>query len=531
MRHFNQRIILSLLLLSQASIATAERWYSLGDYIDEEGTNDLAGYAVANSQDGKVIVIGAPHYSPAEEKGTPFKGSKYAGRVIVYTLDSKTDTWSKLGSEIVGDNGEELGTSVDILDDGETIIVGTKDSDGDKRDAGSVKVFELNKSGEEIKWVRKGQTIFGEHPYDECGASVAIADRSKILAFGCPGHDEENMIGVGEVRVFEFDDLTDKWLPIDNAPSMKGEHANGRFGSSLGVSEVGSLAVGAPFANNSKGVVKMFNYNALDKTWDPEGKEVWGKHPGDKCGTSVAMSRKGEHVIIGSPHWEHDGKKHSGAIIVLKYSSPDSEWFEVGSEIVGEEGDEFGTAVDISDDGTRIAVGSPTSGSMDDKESGHISVYHYKKEETKWTLSDAKIKGKGEFAHQGYSVSVSGDGTEVIAGAPMRGYASVYTLASTAPPTMAPSTANERKHKGAEHGDHQKKKRGNNGNNTGPTNGFGTFVLVIFIVGVVGASGFFATKGVIYLHQKRKTRTSFQPAPNTDMSCLNEEIVSDGTFA
>ena len=514
--------VLSLLF----QVTSAERWYSLGNYIEEEGTNDLAGTAVANSQDGSIIAVAAPHYTPVDEDGEPI-GLTRDGRVTIYSFDSDTDAWSKLGNTIFGKRNEQLGTSLDMLADGKTIIVGTKAYNGDKREAGSVQVYSLldDRTGE-ATWTQKGQTLYGANSFDYFGASVGIADNGKIIAVGYPGHDTDNKNDAGAVQVYEYQDDSGKWEAVDNAPPMVGTNAYDRFGSSLSLSEIGSIAIGAPYANDAKGVVHMYRYNATEKVWDVEGEQIAGKNAGDKCGSSVAISEKGLHVVIGSPHWKHEDKKQSGAVIVLQYSYKTQKWEEQGNELVGGEGDEFGTSVDISDDGMEIAVGAPFGSGeppLNKIEVGHVSVYHYMSQSgggKRWMLRDVKIEGKKEYSHQGSSVAVSGDGDQVMGGAPQEGYASVYTLAITAPPTMAPTTESERKEKRGGH-------KGNKGASVKGRSGFATFILVVFSIGIIGVAGFFVVKGVIYYRNKRSTMAAFQPTPNTDLELRNIDNEDD----
>lgn len=503
-------IILPLLCL--VLTAEAERWYSLGNYIEEEGTNDHAGHAVVSSGDGSIIAVAAPHYTPVDDDGKAIDGTRY-GRIAIYEFDAESDTWSNLGEEIVGDRGEELGTSLDMIDDGTAIIVGTKAYHENKREAGSVKVYTLtDRNSEEPRWVQKGQTLFGVAAFDRFGYSSAIADQGKVIAVGSPGHDEPG-IGddAGSVTVYDYDTTNQKWEPIQDAPAMVGTHANGRFGHSLSLSQVGNLAVGSPLADDSKGYVRTYKYNATGHLWETLGQDIRGKFAGDKCGTSVAMSRNGDHVIVGSPMWKYNGKKRAGAIIVLKFNGGEiNRWKEVGSEIAGEEGDEFGSSVDISDDGEEIAVGSPYSDSEPGKkQTGHITVYHYIGQE--WVKRDVNVVGKTEYSNQGSSVALSGNGYQVMGGAPTEGYASVYTLAKTAPPTMSPTEFHER---GKHERDHSKGKP--------KRSGFATFVLVVFLISFIGAGGFLAFKGLVYYRNKR-SMAAFQPTPNTDLELRNIE--------
>jgi hypothetical protein len=121
----------------------------------------------------------------------------------------------------------------------------------------------------------------------------------------------------------------------------------------------------APNANNQAGYVQMFRYTAADNngtaaTWSKEGQELDGGNAGDRFGASVAMSLLGKHVIIGAP-FQNMG---ASAVTVWKvdYTYADQMMWKRISKISSDKpGDNFGSSVDISDDGYEIAVGAPYS--------------------------------------------------------------------------------------------------------------------------------------------------------------------------
>ena len=74
---------------------------------------------------------------------------------------------------------------------------------------------------------------------------------------------------------------------------------------------------------------------------------------------NVCLSPNGQHLIVGDPHASTiDHYMKLGAVIVFSKSShdQDSKWFQVGSTIFGEFGDNYGDHVAIADSGTRIAA-------------------------------------------------------------------------------------------------------------------------------------------------------------------------------
>ena len=81
-----------------------------------------------------------------------------------YTDLMPIDKWNKLGDEIVGNAGQEFGTSLDISESGNAIIVGTPMEDyGDKKSqAGSVWVYVRDNVSGKTRWLVKGNIIYGD---------------------------------------------------------------------------------------------------------------------------------------------------------------------------------------------------------------------------------------------------------------------------------------------------------------------------------------------------------------------------------
>jgi hypothetical protein len=530
-------------LLSTTTAYEGENWYSLGNYIEEEGDQFRAGYSVVSSADGSIIAVASPWYSPNSEDSedepdpdeappndsTVKNGKKY-GRVAVYEFDTEQDEWQKLGKEIIGDNdGEQLGVSMDMSDDGQILVIGTLSDSKDSKttQTGSVKVFKLNRITGVPIWAKYGKTIYGDAALDHFGAAVAIhGPDGNLIAVGAPGHHRSATGGiynsVGSVSVWEYDDDNKEWNKLGD--TLEGEYPNGRFGSSLGMGDDGEIiVVGAPFANDQRGRVEVYNfnmthYNRVDTSWVGAGF-------GDQFGTSVSVTPQGDHVAIGAPFQTVDDKIQAGAVYVYKYV--DDTWEDVGGPIsTSREGVRFGYSVDLVDPGGAnildLAVGAPHSSSDGMKQNGHIYVYHYRDE--KWENGDFTLGGKVEYSHQGTTVYLSSDGRQVMGGAPTEGYVSVYTLAFTPPPTSAPTSAPTEEPKSQD--------KGKPGSNTSPEkrkgrSGFANFILVMFIISVVCATGFLAFKGVMHYRNKR-TLEAFQPTPNTDLELRNIESQEGG---
>ena len=94
-------------------------------------------------------------------------------------------------------------------------------------------------------------------------------------------------------------------------------------------------------------------------------------------------------------------------------------WTQVGQNIDGEAAnDKNGYSVSLSADGTTVAIGAPYNNGDNGNYSGNVRVYKFNASETSWQQLGSDIDGEAAYDNSGYSVSLSADGTTVAIGAP-----------------------------------------------------------------------------------------------------------------
>ena len=182
-----------------------------------------------------------------------------------------------------------------------------------------------------------------------------------------------------------------------------------------------TLAVGAPShdgAGSLRGHVRVFTF--ASNTWTQLGDDLDGFSNNAQFGSSVALSANGRTVAIGAPTDRNTANElSSGQVSVYSYSTS---WTQVGlrGQIEGESGDQLGhiNAVDISDDGTVVAVGARLRDNGGLADVGALEVYALTG--GAWVQRGATEFGGLSAGDQfGYSVSLNGDGTIAAAGAPL----------------------------------------------------------------------------------------------------------------
>ena len=264
-------------------------------------------------------------------------------------------------------------------------------------------------------WEQVGLDIDGEAAGDESGYSVALNDDGTILAVGEWKNTGPLGAFQGQVRVYGL--TGGSW--VQRGADINGEAAGDYFGTALDLSDDGlTLAVGAPFnagAGSNAGHVRVFSF--ASNTWTQLGADIDGFSSSDQFGTSVSLSANGRTVAVGAPtDAVTGGFLQSGVVTVYSYGGS---WTQVGSrgQIEGEDGDLLGhlNAVDISDDGTVVAVGARLRNNGLVSNTGGLEVYAFSG--GAWVQRGSTLYGDDAQDRLGYSVSINGDGTVAASGA------------------------------------------------------------------------------------------------------------------
>lgn len=181
-------------------------------------------------------------------------------------------------------------------------------------------------------------------------------------------------------------------------------------GLSVALSADGNTAVvGGPNDDNNNGAAWI--YTRAGGQWTQQGSKLVGTGAigAASQGTSVSISADGSKVLVGGP-WDNNGL---GAVWV--YAGLNGVWSQQGSKLVGSGASgtpNRGSSVSISADGKTAIVGGPN----DNSSVG--AVWVFTRQGSTWTQQGSKLVGSGATgaAQQGYSVSISADGTTIMTG-------------------------------------------------------------------------------------------------------------------
>jgi len=367
----------------------------LGSDIDGEAAGDEFGSAVAVSEDGSILAVGAAYNDG---------GGTSAGHVRVYQYASSS--WSQLGGDIDGETAQDRsGTSISLSDDGSILAIGARLNDGGGSNFGHVRVYEYASSS----WSQLGSDIDGEATNDFSGESVSLSGDGTIVAISATDNDGGGT-DAGHVRVYQY---SSSWSQLGG--DIDGEAAYDKSGKSISLSDDGTiLAVGAYYndgGGSNAGHVRVYKY--ASGSWGQLGGDIDGEAAGDLSGYSVSLSDDGTILAVGA--YKNDGGgSDAGHVRVYKYAS--SSWGQLGGDIDGEAaGDWSGFAVSLSGDGTKLAVGAHNNdgGGAD---AGHVRLYKYAS--SSWAQLGYDVDGESAGDQSGNSVALSGDGITLAIGAP-----------------------------------------------------------------------------------------------------------------
>lgn len=166
-------------------------WQQLGSDL-VGAASDSFGHAVAISDDGTTIVIGAPHLGA---------GLSQPGKALVYRYDGAA--WQQLGAALTTDAGNsEVGSSLAISNDGNVVAVGFPRhvySEEDTHLDGHVRVYRFDGT----TWVQVGHSI-GEGMRDNFGYSIAMDGTGGTIIVGAASNSDRG-IAAGHALVFHLD--------------------------------------------------------------------------------------------------------------------------------------------------------------------------------------------------------------------------------------------------------------------------------------------------------------------------------------
>ncbi|MEO1418834.1 MAG: T9SS type A sorting domain-containing protein [Bacteroidota bacterium] len=203
-------------------------------------------------------------------------------------------------------------------------------------------------------WVQAGSDLPGfgtlTYPY-----SMDMSDDGNWLVVGDPNAIIPMNFGGGDVNVFFWTGID--WIPR-GAPNTVADYWD--YGADVAISGDGTrVAVGDPsgaltITSNGPGYVVVFEWNGMG--WWEVGNKLSGSIGGEQFGTAVALSEDGNRLIVGAGGLYN----FNNAGYAKAFEWDGSQWVQMGATIdPGPFGNCFGKEVSMNAAGNRIAISSP----------------------------------------------------------------------------------------------------------------------------------------------------------------------------
>ena len=323
--------------------------------------------------------------------------------ISMFITTIQAQTWIQMGSDFQGEDRMDNLGYAVCLNADGTIVAFSAIGDNTQNGGDSGKVS-IYQNVNGV-WTQLGQDILGDHQADRIGWSLSLSSDGHILAIGSPFQGTG-----GTVKVYQY--VNDSWIQVGQNISCSADDS--QAGRSVSLSSDGSiLAVGYPYADNGNntdaGMVRVFQYDSIAGLWTQIGQDIFGQNQGDNAGFAVDLSSDGSILAIGAPM---GNSNNSGYAQIYQYAN--GAWTQIGQNIPGEaSSDEFGRSVSLNDDGSILAVGAIF---YDGNYANGGQVRIFQNQNGVWTQIGA-INGHERDEYFGWSVGLNSDGSIVAAGA------------------------------------------------------------------------------------------------------------------
>jgi hypothetical protein len=404
-------------------------WVQMAELTASDGaTADYLGTSVAVSNDGSTVVAGASLH----RVGT----AVHQGAVYVFVKPAWGWANATQAAELTASDGavnDSLGWAVAVSADGSTVVAGAPGHQvGSHASQGAAYVF-LKPSTGWASGTETGElTASDGASYDWLGISIAVSSDGSVVMAGAGAHEVGSNLWQGVVYVFL--EPRAGWASATQAAELTAsDGASGdQLGTSLAVSGDASTAIaGAPYrqigSNENQGAAYVFVKPAGgwgDGTQTAEFSASRGTAD-DYFGWDVAVSADGSIAATGAPGHQVASNGGQGAAYV--FVKPIAGWADATetAELTasdGTAGDDLGVSVTVSGDGSTIVAGACYHPVAENPQQG--SAYLFIRPSDGWAsgteTAELDVLGGGAYDQFGGSVATSGDGSTVVGGAPWR---------------------------------------------------------------------------------------------------------------
>lgn len=371
--------------------------------------NDISLGTTGSDKFGSNVVISGDGNTIAVNDISDSSGGK------VYIYEYTNQQWELKGDSLslidLSDTTRAFGDSMDINNDGNTIIIGDYLKDISDNNVGIAKIYEYDT--ETTSWSQLGQDLSAvvQIENDNYASSVSINDSGSIVAVSAPNNDISDN---GYIQVFEFDNDTNLWSQLGD--DICGNNTNDNFGYSLSLDSTGLIVLGTAPRGTDVSNQEYVNIHEFDRNlnqWFKIGTNILGKDNSDNdFGYASSINDTGDIIAISA---YKDTPTNNNYVAVYQLDKFD--WIQKGSYINNFDS-QFGKSIQLSSTGDTLIIGNPD---------GEVRTYSFINDD--WKQITRTITEPSSF---GFSVGIDKIGNTIVASDPGtstdNGYVKVFEL-------------------------------------------------------------------------------------------------------
>ncbi|WP_203249965.1 DUF4347 domain-containing protein [Cysteiniphilum marinum] len=363
--------------------------------------HDRFGQSIAMSADENTVAVGARQ---TDTSGTYSHGS-------VYVYHNIGGSWvEKIVTATPKEGYAFFGASVELSNNGMTLLVGADNSGGNSR--GKVYLFDYD--GANWNQVETFQPSISEVG-DNFGGTITLADSQDLFAVGV----DSRSIAANEQEggVYIYRKVLGVWQ--ESYITADVPQADEHFGFAVKFSYDGQkLYVGANGGDYQPSVIgKVYEFTWNGSQWQQTAEiQAPDGHSGNAFGESISLSEDGAFMLIGATDANviHNAQtiNEAGKVYIYSLSSEGNWVYEQSVQaLTPVESDRFGSALSVSPQIDKIYIGAKSSPSQAGASSG--SVYVFKKDNLgDWQfLEEMTPQGVGAQDNFGSAIAFSDDGS------------------------------------------------------------------------------------------------------------------------
>ena len=361
---------------------------------------ELFSTGLALSGNGLWAAVGAPSGKTS--------GNAY-GYVDLYQYQA--GSWVRKQRLLASDPlvGANFGASIALSHDGAYLAVGAPSALDGSTSSGAVYLYSYKNSA--YSFVQKlvpPSSVAG----DNFGYAVACSSSGNHLVIGAPGRKPASYSNEGVAYVFVQNGTT--WVHQATLDATEG-NTNTSVGAAVAISEDGSVVVLGCDADQTTSLPNGagFVFTRTGTTWMQAATLSAAVYSaGMKLGRSVAISQDGRWIAVGAPNYTANNVTF-GAVFL--YRNLYEAWIAGGILYPDTEAitQAFGASVSLNQDGSRLAIGEPLTGSTTGR------VYLYSRSGIVWTFGQKLARtAAAALDRLGTKVLLDAVGTKILASSP-----------------------------------------------------------------------------------------------------------------